>query len=415
MGCSTSYGHSRSWWAPPAAEADVDPPEADALDPGLLEPRQPRVVAARVVRAAVVAGVLEPQLDVGRRVERLALHDQRVAVVAQPRAEPLVPRPALDDRPVGQDLEPAAVGEVVGAGAHDVLDDAVAGQAGVAVDQPLAGGRRDHEGRVGRDQVEALPRDRLEERPVPHVDVGAVELGVEPGHPERPTVDVRGDDAVGVAGEVEGLHAAAGAEVEGRADGLAHGQLGQARRRARDAEHVVGPDGDGRAVEAGRQVGDDPEVAILGGVGTAVRPRRDLADALLEQAGVAEPVDEPGQGPVGGVPRDRGLQQEQPDQGVEWPARRRTPQRGEGLVATERAVRVVADRLGHPVVGEVGGDERVAQRGGEVEACGMASASQTGLAPLLDRAPRPPAPARRTPRPGLRRGSRDRRRAGPRP
>jgi len=52
---------------------------------------------------------------------------------------------------------------------------------------------------------------------------------------------------------------------------------------------VVGADRDRGAVEAGRQVGDDPEVTVLpflrGGVGPAVGPGRDLADALLQQAG----------------------------------------------------------------------------------------------------------------------------------
>ena len=158
---------------------------------------------------------------------------------------------------------------------------------------------------------------------------------------------------VGVARQVERLHAAPGAEVERAADRLPHGQLREAGRRARDAEHVVGADPLGRTVEAGRQVRDDPEVAVLGGVGAAVHPRRDLADALLEQAGVAQPVDQSGQGPVRLVPGHRGLQQEEPDQCVERPARRRTTQRGEGLVASERAMRVLADRLGDPVVGEV--------------------------------------------------------------
>ena len=86
------------------AEPDVDPAEPDALDARLLQPRQPGVVALGVVGTPVVPAVLEPQLDVGRRVERLALHDQRVAVVAQPRPEPLVPRSTVDDRPVGEDL-----------------------------------------------------------------------------------------------------------------------------------------------------------------------------------------------------------------------------------------------------------------------------------------------------------------------
>ena len=357
------------------AEADVDPAEPDPLDAGLLQPRQPRVVALGVVRAAVVAAVLEPQLDVRRRVQGLALHDQRVAVLAEPRAEPFVPGPTLDDRPVGENLQPATGGEVVGTGPHDVLDHAVAGQAGVAVDQPVAGGRGDHEGRVGGDQVEPLPRDRLEERAVADLDLRTVELGVEPGHPQRAAVDVGRDDMAGVGREMECLDAAPGAEVERASDRLAHRQLGEAGRRARDAEDVVRAHSDGGAVESGGQVGDHPQVAVLSGVRTAVHPCADLAEALLQQPGVAELVDQPRQRPVCLVAVDRGLEQEEPHQRVERPARRRTPQRGEGLVASERPVGVLAYRLGDPVVGEVSGEQRVPQGGGEVHGASLADAT----------------------------------------
>ena len=50
---------------------------------------------------------------------------------------------------------------------------------------------------------------------------------------------------------------------------------------------------------------------------------------------------------------DRRLQQEQPGQGGQRAARRRTPQARRGLVAAQRAVRRLAQRLGDAVVGEV--------------------------------------------------------------
>ena len=79
-----------------AAGAQVDPAEADRLDALLLEPGQPGVVAAAVLRRVaagrrVVPGVLEPELDVRRRVDQLALHDQRVdrpAPASRPAARP---------------------------------------------------------------------------------------------------------------------------------------------------------------------------------------------------------------------------------------------------------------------------------------------------------------------------------------
>jgi len=50
----------------------------DAFDALPFEPVQPGVVAAQVVGGAVEAGVLQPELDVLRRVQHLALHDPRV-------------------------------------------------------------------------------------------------------------------------------------------------------------------------------------------------------------------------------------------------------------------------------------------------------------------------------------------------
>ena len=165
IGCSTSYGHSRSSCGlPPAPRpAQVDPAEADGLDALLLEPGQPGVVAVEVVGPPWCPASLSHSSTyvAGSTTSRCTTSASQSS--AQPGRQPLVPGPAARDHPVGEHLAPAAVGEVVGAGAHDVLDDPVAGQPGVAVDQPLAGRRRDHERRVGRDQVEALARHRLEE------------------------------------------------------------------------------------------------------------------------------------------------------------------------------------------------------------------------------------------------------------
>ena len=132
----------------------------------------------------------------------------------------------------------------------------------VAVDQSLAGRRRDHERRVGGDQVERLGRDGREERPVADVDRRRAWLRAALNRViHRPAVDVGGDDVPACAGEVQCLDAAAGAEVEGTADRLAHRQLRQGRRGRADAEHVVGGDPDRGPVEAGGQVADDPQVA----------------------------------------------------------------------------------------------------------------------------------------------------------
>ena len=121
-----------------AAPAQVDPAEADALDALLVEPPQPRVVRLEVAGSAVPAGVLEPELDVRRGVEHVALDDEGVAVVREPAPDTFVPGPVPVDRPVGDDVAPSAVAQVVRRLADDRLDDLVAGQARVAVDQPVA-------------------------------------------------------------------------------------------------------------------------------------------------------------------------------------------------------------------------------------------------------------------------------------
>ena len=82
-------------------------------------------------------------------------------------------------------------------------------------------------------------------------------------------------------------------------------------------EHVVGRDADQLAVEPGGQVADDPPVAVVVGVGAAVEQRAHLAAGRDEHAALDERVDEAGEGAVRVGPVDLGLEEEQPDQGLQ--------------------------------------------------------------------------------------------------
>ena len=256
---------------------------------------------------------------------------------------------------------------MVGGVTHDPLDDLVAGQAAVAVDQQVASGRADHERRVGGDQVEPLAGHGLEQRAGSHLDVvGAVEGGVEPGQPERALVDVGGHDVTRVLGQVERLDAAAGAEVERAPDRPAHGELGEGGRGRADPEHVVGLDPGRGAVQPGGEVAEHPEVAVVVGVRAAVDQRDHLVAARVQQPVGQQRVEEAGQGGVGRRAGYDGLEQEQPDQRLQGGAARRTTPGRRGLVAGERVVRLAAEQLGHGVDGVVGVGERVAQLRGPV-------------------------------------------------
>jgi len=108
--------------------------------------------------------------------------------------------------PVGQQLAPAAVGEVVGAGADQRPAQVVAGHAAVAVGEPPAG--RDHERRVGDDQVEALVADRFEQAALAQVRLpGAGQGQGEAGEVQGARVEVGGRHLGGVPGGVQGLDA----------------------------------------------------------------------------------------------------------------------------------------------------------------------------------------------------------------
>jgi hypothetical protein len=131
-------------------------------------------------------------------------------------------------------------------------------------------------------------------------------------------VHVGGDDLGGVPGQVERLDATAGAEVERAAHRLAQGQLRERGGGGADAEDVVVGDADLLAVEPGGQVGDDPPVVVVVGVGAAVEERAHLTARADEQARRDKRVDEAGEGPVGGRAVDLGLEQEQAHQGRQW-------------------------------------------------------------------------------------------------
>src|SRR5207342_793564 len=87
-----------------ASATEVDPAEADPLDALALEPAQPAVVRFEVAGCAVPPGVAQPELDVRRGVEHLALDDERIAVRVEPLRQPVVPAAAARDGPVGEHL-----------------------------------------------------------------------------------------------------------------------------------------------------------------------------------------------------------------------------------------------------------------------------------------------------------------------
>ena len=230
------------------------------------------------------------------------------------------------------------------------------------------------------------------------------------------------------------LNAAAGAEVERPAHRFADGQLCERGRGRADPEHVVGADPVGAPVETGGQVADDPEIAVPGGVRADVEERAHLADGVLEDALRGQLVQQPGQRPLGIGDRHRRLEQEQPDQRLDGAAPGRTPQPGHRLVAGQRVVGLRAEHLGHPVVGEPGAGQRVAEAGGEVgrrhastlgatasrgagagrwlNACPCASSPCSWSPPPVSSPPPAAAPAPRPrPRPGCRPGEGQ---AGPR-
>ena len=116
------------------------------------------------------------------------------------------------------------------AGADNMLNHSITGKSGVAIDQALAGGRGDHEWRIGDDQVEGFIHHRLEIAAIAHIDIDLIELSVETCQPQGTGIDVGRDDMLGMGGQMQRLHPTAGAQIECGAHLVADGHLGQGCR-----------------------------------------------------------------------------------------------------------------------------------------------------------------------------------------
>ncbi len=233
----------------------------------------------------MVTAVARPRLGILRRVLDLALHDPRVdARALEPRADPLGPRRTARHLPVAEELGDSTGLQVLADGAHEVGDDRVTGGAAVAilVQRHLARARRDDEGRIADDELKALSRNGIEHRSGAQVPVDLVEGGVESGEGQRALGEVGGDDGVGVRAEVEGLHAAAGADVERGTHGPANRPRRQGRRGPTDPEDVVvAHRRPGRDLG---QVGGDPPVTVVGGIRAHVDAGDDAVTLLVDEA-----------------------------------------------------------------------------------------------------------------------------------
>ena len=141
----------------------------------------------------------------------------------------------------------------------------------VAVSPEAAG--RDDERRVGNHQLELLARDRVQQGSEPQahagvkvgrvqVQLGGVEQQVEPGERQCAFGDVRGGHVLRVVQQVEGLDAAARAEVEGLGNMAAGGDLDQGGGGLPNPQDVVVAEDAGALV--GREVAGHPEVCSAG-------------------------------------------------------------------------------------------------------------------------------------------------------
>ena len=158
--------------------AQRDPAEADGPGLARLELVQPRVVPRGVLGRvrAVVARVPQPQLGVLRDVLHLALHDPGVAPARHPGPQPVLPVLALHVLPVGEELRVPALVQPLPRLLNERAAQIVPAHPAVAVGQPGAG--RDHEGRVGHDQVVRLVvAHRLEEGALAQVGRGRAGQG----------------------------------------------------------------------------------------------------------------------------------------------------------------------------------------------------------------------------------------------
>ena len=192
----------------------------------------------------------------GTRLQHFAFEHEGIALRAvEPVVQPVAPVLPAHVRPRRQDLAVSAVGEMTRGGSDELATHLVDAQLVVAEEVPARGG--DDERRVGHDQVEALALDGIEQAALPDGHVGdVVQLHGQGGAGAGTWVEVGRDDAGGVFGGVQGLHPAAGAEVEGAGDLAADRRARQClRRRAHPEDVVVGQRG---AVPPGEVVRDQP-------------------------------------------------------------------------------------------------------------------------------------------------------------
>ncbi len=214
--------------------AQVQPAEADRLDALLLEPRQPGVVAGRRSRRrpCTPASLSHSSTYAAGSAASRCTTQASQPLPVEPAGDPLLPRLAATVHPVGEHLGASRrARRWRGAPVTTRRTISSPGQPGVAVDQPLVGGRRDHERRVGHDQVEPLARHRLEEAARRgRRRSTSLRAALSRVIGQRPLVDVGGHDPRRRARP--GAAPARRSRCRGRAPGPTgspHGQLGQRR------------------------------------------------------------------------------------------------------------------------------------------------------------------------------------------
>jgi hypothetical protein len=231
---------------------------------------------------------------------------------------------------------------------------------GVAVDVVHPRRSRD-ERRIGHDPVEPAPVHRVQPRPGQQLDVQLVEREGGPGHGQRARREVGSGHSRGEPGGVQGLHPAAGAQVEQRCRRPSHGGRGQRERRRPDPGHVVA------LLAAGVEVRQHPPVGALLAVGAQVEFGR--------PAGV-DPAQQPGGRGVRGRERSQrgghrrirfdGAEQQQPNQHAQLTAVPAGPRGGLGLAPTERRVCSRPEQVPDAVRGVAVAAQAVPQCGGGV-------------------------------------------------
>ena len=183
-------------------------------------------------------------------------------------------------------------------------------------------------------------------------DVGdVVQLHRQGGAGGRPRVEVGGDHTSAVGGCVEGLHAAAGAEVECAVDVAADRGARQGLRRCAHPEDVVVRER--LPVPPGEVVADQP---IGGATDGADRETTRHVAVVGGQHATGDPVldGRGGQGRLRLRPRDRQTGDEQPEDRVEPIARPRRPHQRRNFTLGEVRERVDAEPFRQRVVREAG-------------------------------------------------------------